>query len=198
MNSRSKSNRGYVSSFQVDSFQVYGSRQWKSYPLYPYSPIDLVAMFFYGKDFQRQRNISSVPSFVKIGISIFITFIAVAAIILYVIRKKFKLRHDSLFPTLVDIIVIFVGGGRIHMRHKLERLFFGILTTVAFFMTSLWLGDLLHYIYQIKDQRISTSDQLAKINSPIYIPADFQHRSDVIYGMLRYKSHHKFRYRIYD
>lgn len=142
-------------------------------------------MFVYGKDIQRQRNISSVPSVVQIGISIFITFIIVAAIILCVIRKKLKLRHDSLFSTFVVIIVIFVGGGRLEMRHKLERWFFGTLTIVAFFMTSLWLGDFLGNIYQTMDQKISTFEQLAEINPPIYIPADFKLHSDEIHQMLR-------------
>lgn len=157
----------------------------KAYKIYPYSSLELSVMFFYGDDFLRRRNISFIPKSIRIiGITFFFIIVS-AAIILHMIRKRIRNRRCDVISIIIDTIVIFIAGGNLRMHHKFERLFFGICLIGALFITSLWCGDLLDYIYQTMDQRISTFEQLAEINAPIYIaPSFFSHKSE-IYGMLR-------------
>lgn len=160
--------------------------QTKAHAMYPYSSIDLVAIFFYGNNYQRQRNITFVPASVRLLGGLLTLVVVSGSIILWIIRRKLRLRHGSCMSTFIDAIVIFIAGGNLQMRHKFERWFFGISLIGAFFMTSLWSGDLLDCVYQTMDQKISTYDELTEIDAPIYIPPNFQKHSTEIYGMLRF------------
>lgn len=140
-----------------------------TYPLYPYRSRKLAAIFVYGADFERQMNILSIPGSVQgLAISI-VLFIISAAIVLCIIRRKFKLRRDGLISTFIDTMVAFIAGGNLRMQHKYERWFFGILLIAAFFITSIFTGDLLEYVHRILSQEIDTFDQLKNRNQSVYI-----------------------------
>lgn len=161
-----------------------GDKAAKTYPLYPYDSIELVVLFFYGNDFKRQLEIFIVPESIQIAAGLFVLFVILAASILCFIRRKLRLRRDGLFSTFIDTMVAFIAGGTLQMRHKLERWFFGILLTSALFITALWTGDVLDCMYQM-DKKITTFQQLADINSPIFIPTSFKGQESAIHEMLR-------------
>lgn len=155
--------------------------------LYPYDSIELVVLFIYGQNFKRQQEVFIIPESIKIVGILFAVFVSLAAIILCFIRHKLKLRRNGLFATCIDTMVAFIAGGTLQMRHKLERLFFGILLISALFMTALWTGDLLDCMYQNMDQKITTFKQLADINAPIFCPTSLKERNILIHEMLRYE-----------
>lgn len=119
----------------------------------------------------------------------FVLFLVViAAIILCIIRQKKRLQRDGLISTIIDTCVVFLGGGNLQMRYKLEKWFFGILLIGAFFVTALWSGDLLECIIRIRNQKISTFNGLTGTNSPIYIPNTLTTHNAHIYEMLKFVS----------
>lgn len=113
-------------------------------------------------------------------------FVTLAAIILCIIRRKCKLRRDGLISTFIDTIVAFINGGNLQMKHKLERYFFGIVLAAAFFITSIFSGSILFYVYRIMDQKIDTFEELGNVKSPIYINYGFGPFSDDVQQMLRF------------
>lgn len=146
----------------------------KTYSLYPYSSVELTVAFVYGIDYTRRTNHMPIPQSVQILLTVILLFICLAAIILCIIRRKFKLRPDGLFSTYIDASVAIIAGGNLRMQHKFERLFFGILLIGAFFMTNLLTGDVLFHIYRSRNQ-VNTFEHLATIDSPIYINPSLAH-----------------------
>lgn len=101
--------------------------------LYPYHSNDLSVIFIYGVESKRRTGIFIIPKSVRILSGLIVTFVSLAAISLYFIRKKFNLPRNGLSTTIIDIIVAFIAGGNLRMHHQFERLFFGILLFAAFF-----------------------------------------------------------------
>lgn len=99
-------------------------------------------------------------------------FICLAAIVLCIIRKKFKLRRADLPITFIHTIVTFIGGEDLRMRHKWERWFFGILLIGAFFITSVYGGTLLDYFVQSYGQKMTKIEQLIGLELPIFVPLE--------------------------
>lgn len=161
-----------------------------SYPLYPYRSNELVVMFIYGKDFTRGTNIFLIPDTIQTLAGLISLYICLAAIVLCIIRRKFKLRRDGLFAAFIDTLIPFIGGGNLRIGHKWEKWFFGILLIGAFFITSLFAGDLVDCIIRIWNQKISTFEQLAKINPPIVIDPTLAPYSERIQAMLRFVKHY--------
>lgn len=155
------------------------------YPLYPYESRKLSVIFVYGTDFTRRMNITmSIPEPIQMMAGYILLFVVLAAIILRLIRKKWKLRRDGLFSTFIDTMIAFIDGGNLRMQHKFERWFFGVLLIAAFFISSLFVGDLLDCVYRIIYEHINTFEQLAQINSSIYISSSLN--SEEVYHMLRF------------
>lgn len=155
--------------------------------LYPYQTKKIGVIFVYGTDLERQRNIWFIPKSTQFGFIILLIFFNLSAILLYVFRKKMKLRGDGIISTSIDIMVAFTAGGNLRIHHKLERWFFGILLISAFFLTSIFMGDLLASVYSVVN-KIHTFEQLAQINSPIFIHPTFKPQSNLICEMLRFES----------
>lgn len=161
------------------------SNNVKKSSLYPYDSKNLAVIFIYGVDFQRRMNISVTPNSTRLLIILIIIFMSSAAIILFFIRRNIENRRNEIIGTFIDILVAFIGGGNLRMQHKFERCFFGILLIAAFFVTLLFAGDILDLIYRNLNQRISTFQQLASINSPVYIIPALRMYSTRIDEMLR-------------
>lgn len=157
------------------------------YQLYPYKSNEIAVIFVYGTDFQRQLNIWIVPPPVQLLIIVIVSFVVLITIILYIIRRKLKLRRDSSVSALIDIIIAIIAGGNLRTSHNIERLFFAILLIAAFFIISMFTGNLLDCIYSVWNQKIDTFESLANINInvPIYINPSLQMYSTNIHHMLK-------------
>lgn len=160
-----------------------------THPLYPYDSVKLVVIFVYGTDFTRHMNIVFVPESIQTLAVLLVSFMSSATFVLYLMRRKLKLRRNGLTSTFIDIIIAFIAGGNLRVQHKLERSFFGILLIGVFFLISLVASDLLDCVYRILNQRISTFEQLTKINSSIYIKTALTLHKSIIREMLRFVEH---------
>lgn len=160
-----------------------------AYPLYPFDPIELAVVFVYGANFQRQLNILTFPKAVQILSGLIVLFMSLAALILSIVRRKWHLRRSNVLSVIEDIIISFIAGGNLQMRHKCERWFFGIMLVAAFFITSIFAGDLFDCIYRILFQEIDTFDKLIATKSPIYINQSLKMYRKDIWTMVRFVSH---------
>lgn len=155
-----------------------------TYQLYPYDSKALCVIFVYGTDFQRGEHFAFVPSYTKIlGITLS-TFICMAAIVLFIIRKRFKLRRDGFLITFIDTMVAFVAGGNLRMQHRIERLFFGCVLISAFFIVSIFTGTVLDCIYSIAKQEV-TFEKMHGLKSPIFISPSLNANVENILQMLK-------------
>lgn len=184
---REKLKRDYPEPYAIhfDSyFLPKNSKGTMSDHLYPYHSVDLAVLFVYGTDFEREMSMLLLPESVQTLNILIVIFLSVAATILCIIRKRLQLRRDGFISTFIDTMVAFTSGGRLQMRHRWEKWFFAILLFAAFFISSLYTGDVLFYIYRILDQKIDTFKQLAMINAPIYIIPSL--RNKFIFELLRF------------
>lgn len=97
------------------------------------------------------------------------SLLIVAVITLYAIRNRFELLGNVVGSVIVDCLIPFVGGGNLRMEHQFERWFFGILIIGAYFIVSVFGGDLVDSVVQIHNSKVETFDDLAKIKPSIYI-----------------------------
>lgn len=152
--------------------------------VYPYNMIELKAIFSYGTDFKREMMIFIVPQSVKTVAVLVLSFIFVAAIALHIIRRKLRLPRNDFLSALIDCWIPFIGGGNFRMEHRLERLFFTILLFGAFFIMSVFSGDLLDCVVRVLNAKVSTFAELAEINPPIYSAFELYPNRDLIHEKL--------------
>lgn len=157
-----------------------------NHPLYPYHVAELTVVFIYGKHFTRRMNILLIPESIQIITTMIIVFASLGAYILYFIRRRLHLRRDGLSSTFIDTMITFIGGGNVRIVHKYEKWFFGILSFGAFFIISVFSGDLLDCFVRILHEKVNSFEKLAFLNSPIFINVDFREQSDQIHSMLRF------------
>lgn len=148
--------------------------------------IELKTYFVYGTDYGRGMYSQAIPLSTQIAVGLMLLFICLAAISLSIIRRKLKLRGDDFYKSFIDCLIPLVGGGNIRMRHKYERWFFGVSYFAAFLLVNIFASDFVNAIITIFDSKISTFEQLAQTNSPIYIHEPLRFHSDEIHGMLQY------------
>lgn len=161
-------NNIYSSTLHFNEFTWESNDDKKVYTVYTTKTVALVVYFVYGSDFQRQKDIFRMPQSIRVLYIGTAVFVILASIVLCFIRRKFRLRRDSLFSTFIDTCVTFINGGNLQMRHKWERWFFGILLIGSFFLMAICTSDLLCFVYHVEDQEIDTFDELAQTQSPIY------------------------------
>lgn len=137
------------------------------HPLYPYDSIELAVIFVYGNDFPRRMNILIFPEALQMIFGSVGIYIDLTTFVLYIIRKQLKYRRKCLVSSFMDTVIPFIVGGNVEIRQKYEKLFFIILLISAFLMTSVFSGDLLDCFIRILNQKVSTFEQLAKVNSSI-------------------------------
>lgn len=162
-----------------------------TYPLYPYDSDTLTVIFVYGVDFNRQKNILLVPESIQLLAGLIALSMSASALILSIIRRKLNIRRSGLISTLIDTLISFVAGGNLRVKHGMERWFFAILLIGTFFITTIFAGGLLDYFYRILDQKIDTLEQLAVVNSPIYVSSSAKMHVNQIGEMLRFDQHHR-------
>lgn len=143
-------------------------------------------MFVYGTDFKRELNlIAGIPMSIQLGAALIMLFVSIAGIILYIIRRTWRLQLSDLVSTHIDCWIPFIGGGNIQLRNKYERWFFSILLFGAFFIMPTFAGHLLNSALSVRKQKINTFDRLANINTSIFITPTLSIHSDIIHSMLR-------------
>lgn len=153
--------------------------------MYPHYAVELKVLFVYGADYKREMNIFFVPQSVRIAAALFLSFIFVAATVLYVIRRKLECLKNDFPSAVIDCWIPFIGGGNLRMEHRLERLFFAILLFGAFFIMSVFSGDLLDCVVRVLNTKISTFSELADINPPIYSNLELYLHKDLIHEKLK-------------
>lgn len=158
----------------------------KEVSLYPHHFVQLSVLFFYGQDYQRKINNNL---FSKLKIFLFNwtnLFVILAAVVLCFVRRLKKLRRDGFISVLIDVMVIFTGGGHSRMDHKLERWFFMIVSIGALFLNAICLGPTLFPSYLHRPQSVDTFQQLAEINPPIYLLSSLRKDKGLVNEILRY------------
>lgn len=148
--------------------------------MYPYNTNELKVLFIYGSNFKREMNIFFVPPSVRIAAALVLSFIFVAAITLYTIRRKLRVLSNDLFSAVVDCWIPFIGGGNLRMDHRLERLFFGILLFGSFFIMCVFSGDLFDCVVSFLNSKINTFEKLAEINPSIYSVYELRSNEELI------------------
>lgn len=147
--------------------------------VYPHDTSELKVLFVYGTNFRREMNIFYVPSHVRIAAALVLSFIFMAAIALYIIRQKLRMVNYDFFSAVGDCWIPFIGGGNLRMEHRLERFFFAILLFGAFFIISVFSGDLLDCVVTFLNAKVNTFEKLAEINPPIYTMRDLRSHEDI-------------------
>lgn len=179
-----KENHPRPITIHFDPFVLSHSKGTMIYHSYPYQSVELSVLFVYGDDFEREMSGFLIPQSVQTLNIIILVFLITSATILYMMRRKLTLRRNDFMLSFMDVMVTFTSGSSLQMQHRAERLFFGVLLFAAFFITLIYTGDVLFYIYRLMDQQISTFEQLAIISPPIYVIQSLQGTD--IESMLRY------------
>lgn len=109
---------------------------------------------------------SQIPNSVQHLLALIVFLICLVAVI---IRRRWKLQRYRLIQVFVDFIVVFIGGGNVAMQHKIEKCFLIISFVSTFFVTSLFVSDLVGYVIQVLCQKIPTFEQLSQMNTYLRI-----------------------------
>lgn len=107
-----------------------------------------------------------------------------AATALRIIRQQLRLPRHEFLSKVIDCLIPFIGSGNI-THHRLECWFFRIMYISAFFIVSVFVGNLMDSIVQVHTRKFSTFDELAEINPQIYINLELDPYSDSIEEILR-------------
>lgn len=151
---------------------------------YPYHSRRLYSIFVYGTDYKRSIDIFRVSNLIKIVIALIALLLIVAILTLYTMRKLFKFPSSDAVSCTMDCLVLFIGGGNPRMGHRFERWFFGILMTGAFFIVSIFGGDLVDSVVRILNSKVRTLEDVIEINPSIHIETDLATNTLEILAML--------------
>lgn len=152
--------------------------------VYPYSTTELKVLFIYGTNYKRELNIFYVPPHVQVATALVLSFIFIAAIVLYIMRRKLRMANCDFFSALGDCWIPFIGGGNLRTVHRLERVFFAVLLFGAFFILSVYSGDLFDCVVTFLNAKVNTFTKLSEINPPIYSMQDLLAYEDRIHQKL--------------
>lgn len=153
--------------------------------LYPYQTTKLSAIVSYKPEYQRNVDIMAIPQSVQLALGLILLFLIISAFVLWILRRKLDRPRNSFVSSFIECLVPFVGGGNVHIRHKLELWFFAILYLSAYFMISVLSGDILDSVVRIQTHKIRTFEQLSEINPPIYLSEDLEIHSEEIRARLQ-------------
>lgn len=158
--------------------------------LYPYNSIELAVVLVYGTDLKRRKDILYIPDWVRY-LGFWIVFFWISfALILCVIRRRIGIANHGIISTLIESAVPFIGVGTIQMDHRWEKIFFGMLLMLGVVTNPLWSDIFLVQTYQIMDEKISTFEQLSKIQSPIYLYSSLEGDTVLVNELIRYTHQH--------
>lgn len=182
---RNRPNVMSLSFYEIASaFQLDGNANSES--LYPFHSVKLFVIFVYGSDYQRKinNNLFNKLEIFLLNWTNLVVFLG--AVVLCFIRRFSRLRRSGFISVLIDVMIIFIGGGRSRPDHRLERWFFVILSIGAFFLNAICLGPTLFPTYLSPQQSITTFRQLAEVKSEFYFAPYLAANSDIVVEMLRF------------
>lgn len=180
-------NRPNVLSIALHALQSNDTSQEKvkTTSLYPFDSVELVVFFIYGTDYPRQIN-SNLFSKLKLFLFNWTNlFVILVAFVLCFIRRLNNIRANGLPSVLIDVVVIFIGGGKLRMDQKLERWFFVIVSIGALFLNSICLGPTLFPSFLLPQRTIDTFQQLTELNPPIYLVPMLRPHEEIVREMLK-------------
>lgn len=181
-----KSERMRTKNIHFDTYLLPYVDKTMIHPLYPYDSSDLLIMFVYGPDFERHMIESTASASMRTMTISIVIYWTLIAIILCAARKKLQLPRNGLISSFIDTMIAFISGGNLLLKYKFEKWFFTVLVIGAFFINALWTGDLLSLAISVPDQKVSTFEQLAEIDPPIFLFYKRKDLSDTTYAMLRF------------
>lgn len=153
--------------------------------LYPIHKMEFRAMFVYGTNFERERNVFNASASVQLAAGLIVLFVVVTAIILWLLRRKFVSIRNGLQLALLDCLTLTIGGGNLQMENRFNRWFFGTLLFGIFFMMAVFGGNLLDCFVSVADSKVRTFDDLAKTNATINIAESSEFYVDELIEKLR-------------
>lgn len=154
-------------------------------PLYPYRNRVVVVSFLYGDDYQLEIGSPSILRIMAEYWFIPIWFV-LTTISLHLIRSKIGIGNNELSSTIMDMIIIFFGGGTIKFRHKIERYFLGMLLIGTFFIQAIWVSDFLSKVSTLRGiNRVNTFEKIANLKSPIYFGLSLAGEKELIIESLK-------------
>lgn len=139
--------------------------------LYPFKSVRYMAAFVYGDDYPRPHP-PGILTTLSVGNYwfIFIWFL-LATVILFIVRWRTGVRHNdnTISSSVLDMIVVFCGGGRLRFRNKYDKLYLIIMIIGSFFLLSLCTSKFTSRITSTKQlDNINTFEKLSKVHVPIY------------------------------
>lgn len=152
---------------------------------FPYHSSTFRAIFVYGTDYKRESELFTISNSVKIIAALIVSLLTVSIITLHAIRRRFGLPGNGVGSIAIDSMIPFIGGGNLQMEHRFERWFFGILLVGAFFIVSVFGGDMVDSVVRIINSKVETFDDLSKINPTIYIESKLANYEATIADMLK-------------
>lgn len=175
----------HVPVLHFDQFVPFWEKQSKIHYLYPYNAMDVAVVLVYGSDLKRRTDVLFVPEWAKIVSIWVLIFWFIFASILCIMRQIWNLNRGDFISSLIDTASANIGFGNLQMNHRLERLFFGMLLIFSIVAGPLWQDVFLVQTYQILDEKVSTFQELATINAPIYSSITLSNRF-IVQEKLRY------------
>lgn len=166
------------SEFQLDE-------DGNSESLYPFHSVKLLVIFVYGSDYQRKVN-NNLLNKLEIFLLNWTNLVVFSGVmVLCFIRRFPMLRREGFISVLIDVMIIFIGGGQFRLSHRLERWFFAILSMGAFFLNAIGLEATLFPTYLPSQQKVETFHQLAEMKPEFYFVPYLAPKSDIVIEMLR-------------
>lgn len=155
------------------------------FPLYPFNTIQLHAVFVYGTDFSRQMNILSIPKLVKMLARKSYSWVWQQSFSVLCVGNSHSNASIQCQQLLIlSSLSLVADDFKWHTNWK--KWIFGILSLGAFFIISLFAGDMLFYMYRILNQKVNTFQELSTIETPIHSNPTLTMYGDDIQKMLRF------------
>lgn len=158
--------------------------------LYPFTSEQYTAVFFYGEDFPRPQP-PGILTILSVGNYWFIfIWFSLATIILFVIRWQTGVKHydNTISSSILDMIVVFCGGGRLRFRNKYDKVYLMIMVIGAFFLLSLCTSKFTSRITSSQQlDNINTFEKLSKLKVPVYVSNAAGNDTKLVAAVLRYK-----------
>lgn len=139
----------------------------------------------YGTDYERAVDIFRVSESVQIVAALVLLLLIVAIITIYAIRRRLSLPGNDIGACIMECLVPFIGGGNFRTEHRFERWFFNILLVGAFFMMSVFGGDLVDSVVRVLYTKVETFEDVIRMNTPIYVDYNTIGETILIPEMLR-------------
>lgn len=156
--------------------------------LYPFISERFKAVFVYGENYPKPRP-PGILTILSVGNYwlIFIWFL-LATVILFIIRWKAGVRQNdnTISSSILDMIVVFCGGGRLRFRNKYDKVYLIIMIIGSFFLISLCTSKFKSRITSSKQlDNIDTFEKLSNVRVPVYVSNAVGNHTQYVIAALR-------------